>query len=150
MKTKIVLFTCMVMLGFVACTPKESNKAEPYTPKTLLFKVQYLQNKNGWYVTDNANKPAPINAKRTDTIQWMAIGSDVTFQFPDSLGAYFTDLDPAYSGDDYYLNVTTGKPLKLKVSDTAAIGKLVYAVLVKDSVAFAEGSSPPVIIISKN
>jgi hypothetical protein len=113
--------------------------------KKIKYSVKKIDTK--WYVVDEQNKAIPIEANRNDDIEWTAEGSDMVFQFPQELSVYFTKEDGSTAGDGYYIEVKDGDKLKLKVKNDAPLGRYVYSVLVKKDDTFAEGSSPPILII---
>lgn len=103
-----------------------------------------------WFVINDANgKPEAINAKRSDDIEWTADGSDMVFQFPLELSKLFTKENGDPVGNGYVIKVDAGDKLKLKVKNDAPVGEFVYSVYVTASGTYAEGSSPPVMIISR-
>lgn len=112
-------------------------------------KIQYSVKKmdGSWFVVNDQNKPVPIEANRQDDIEWTADGSDLLFQFPDNLSVFFTKEDGSSVGDSFYVELKDGEKLKLKVKEDAPFGRYVYSVLVKKDGTYAEGSSPPVMII---
>lgn len=138
MKHTIITWVALITIGLVSVasvTPLEKIK---YTVKKV---------ENTWLVVNEQNKPVAIEANRNDDIEWTAEGSDLIFQFPEELKVYFTKEDGSTVGDGYYINIEDGKKLKLKIKEDAPTGTYVYAVLVKKDGTFAEGSSPPVMII---
>jgi hypothetical protein len=153
-QTTLLLFGFAVFVLFGACNDTKQEPAQPNQAVTLSkgkevdFTVRKV--KKQWMVVESkSGNPKRIEAARNDTIVWRAQGSDMQFQFPDSIGTYFTNLDSDTTGSKYYLSVNIGKTLRLKVKPTAVDTTLIYSVLVKKDCVFAEGSSPPVILIRR-
>lgn len=63
------------------------------------------------------------------------------------MSTLFTNEDGSPVGDAYVIEVENGKKLTLKVKSDAPSGRYVYSVYVKVGDTFAEGSTPPVMII---
>lgn len=138
MRTKIITWAALFTIAMVSI-------ASVLPVKKIKYSIKKIE--NSWYVVNEQNKPLPVEADRKDDIEWTAEGSDMIFQFPDKLSVLFTKEDGSSTGDSYYVEVKAGKKLKLKVKDNAPVGRYVYSVLVKKDGVFAEGSSPPVMII---
>lgn len=138
MKKTIITWVTLIAIALVSTASVSQMKKIKYSVKKV----------NGtWLVVNEQNKPVAIEANRKDDIEWTAEGSDLLFQFPQDLSVYFTKEDGTTIGNGYYISLEAGKKLKLKIKDNAPIGRYVYAVLVKKDGTFAEGSSPPVMII---
>lgn len=137
--TKKVMTWVMLVAVAVITTASVSHMAK--------IKYAVKQIDGTWYVVNEQNKPVAIDANRNDDIEWSAEGSDLRFQFPEELSVLFTKEDGTFAGDGYYIDVADGDKLKLKVKADAPLGRYVYSVLVKKDGTFAEGSSPPVMII---
>lgn len=117
---------------------------------TNFKKIKYTvkQVEDTWFVVNDENgRPVAIEAKRNDDIEWTAEGSDMVFQFPIEMSKLFTKEDGEAVGNDFVIKVEDGKKLKLKVKRNAPKGTYVYSVYVIASETYAEGSSPPVMII---
>lgn len=138
MKKTIITWVGLITLAIIS-TAAVSHMA------ILKYSVKKIDTK--WYVVNEQNRPVPIEAQRNDNIEWTAEGSDMVFQFPQELSVYFTKEDGSYVGEGYYIAVSDGDKLKLKVKNDAPLGRYVYSVLVKKDDTYAEGSSPPVLII---
>jgi len=95
------------------------------------------------HVDDHKN--TKVKVKKKDTITWTIQGSDAYFQFPEKL------FDPADASDslhnDYKKFLKDGKKLKLKIGSSASEGTYEYAVFCTADGSFAEGDSPPTIVI---
>lgn len=119
---------------------------------TNYAKIKYTvkQVDETWFVVNDANnKPEALKAKRKDDVEWTADGSDMVFQFPYELSKLFTKENGDPVGNGYVIKVKAGDKLKLKVKNDAPVGEFVYSVYVVASETYAEGSSPPVMIISR-
>lgn len=138
MNKKIVTWVCLIAVALVSTAAVTNIQIIKYSVKKIDTK---------WYVVNEQNRPVPIEANRNDNIEWTAEGSDMVFQFPQELSVYFTKEDGSFVGDGYYIEVSNGDKLKLKVKNDAPLGRYVYSVLVKSDDTYAEGSSPPVLII---
>lgn len=138
MKNTIITWVGLVVIALVSMAAVTQIKKITYSVKKIDAK---------WYVVNEQNKPMPIEANRNDDIEWTAEGSDMVFQFPQELSVYFTKEDGSSVGTGYYIEVKDGDKLKLKVKNDAPLGRYVYSVLVKKDDTFAEGSSPPILII---
>lgn len=138
MKNKIITWVGLIVIA-IASTAAVSHLA------IIKYSVKKIDAK--WYVVNEQNRPVPIEANRNDNIEWSAEGSDMVFQFPQELSVYFTKEDGSFVGDGYYIQVSDGEKLKLKVKNDAPLGRYVYSVLVKKDGTYAEGSSPPILII---
>ena len=91
--------------------------------------------KNKWKVVDVTGKKE-TKAKRGDWVKWTPNGSNAYFQFIDrKLFGQWTRL------------VRDGQSLSLKVADNAKTGPNSYAVFCITDKKYAEGDSPPRIII---
>lgn len=138
MNTKTILGVAILALATISLASSE-----------YLAKIKYSVKKidAAWYVVNEQNKPLPIQANRSDNLEWTAEGSDMIFQFPEKLSVFFTKEDGSSAGDSYVVRVKSGKKLKLKVKGDAPLGTYVYSVFVVSDETYAEGSSPPVMII---
>lgn len=113
--------------------------------KKIKYSVKMID--TTWFVVDETNNPKPIEANKNDNIEWTAEGSDAIFQFPVAMSELFTNEDGSSVGDSFIIKIKSGKKLKLKVKNDATPGRYVYSVFVQSAGTFAEGSSPPVMII---
>ncbi len=138
MKNTIITWIALLAIALVSTASISYVKKIEYSVKKI---------DGTWFVVNKQNQPVAIEANRKDDIEWTAEGSDMVFQFPQALSVYFTKEDGTSIGNGYNISVASGKKLKLKVKDNAPLGRVVYAVLVKKDGTFAEGSSPPVMII---
>ncbi len=138
MNKKTYLWFAILIFGVVSV-------ANTSIPKKIKYSVKLID--TTWFVVDETNNPKPIEADKNDDIEWTAEGSDMTFQFPVAMSTLFTNEDGSAVGDAYVIQVASGKKLKLKVKGDAPAGRYVYSVYVKVGDTFAEGSTPPVMII---
>jgi hypothetical protein len=77
-----------------------------------------------------------VTTKKGEAVVWMALGSDVFLQFPDTT-LFGTDN----------ATITEGKKLRLQVLPTAKSGRYTYSIFCLTDKAYATGDSPPVIIV---
>jgi len=90
-----------------------------------------------WKVHDPAdNRKTKVHAKKGEQITWVAGTSDIYFQFPD-----------ASLFGEYTLMLEKGQKMSLKVRQNAKSGIHSYAAVCLDDKCFAEGDSPPEIIV---
>ena len=86
-----------------------------------------------------------VLASRGDTITWSAVGTDAHFQFPMNV---FTPVTKAhFLAGGYTKQLRSGKILSLKIMQNVAIDVVVYSVFCTPDNVYAEGSTPPKIII---
>ena len=93
--------------------------------------------KNNWKVVEAAdNSKTSVRAKKGQKIVWTAEGTDVFFQFMDDklVGKFKNDLKD-------------GKSVSLTIGNNAKVGVNSYAAFCTADMDFAEGDSPPVIIV---
>jgi|AntRauTorcE11898_2_1112593.scaffolds.fasta_scaffold18058_2 hypothetical protein len=138
MKNKIITWVALIAIALVSTASVSQMKKIKYSVKNI---------DGSWLVVNEQNRPVAIEADKNDDIEWTAEGSDLLFQFPEELSVYFTKEDGTSMGGGYYVSLEDGKKLKLKIKGDAPTGRFIYAVLVKKDGTFAEGSSPPVMII---
>ncbi|MGB0347350.1 MAG: hypothetical protein ACPGGA_07685 [Balneolaceae bacterium] len=138
MNKKNYLWIFILIFGVVSVATTAPRKKIKYSVKLI---------DTTWFVVDENNNPKAIEADKNDDIEWTAEGSDMTFQFPLSMSTLFTNEDGSPVGDAYVIEVENGKKLTLKVKSDAPSGRYVYSVYVKVGDTFAEGSTPPVMII---
>ena len=145
MYKRILSYSVAAVLMLVAVGAVHSNDAIDD-----MAKIKYSVKKMGdkWKVVNEQNQPRPIQAKSKDDIEWTAEGSEMVFQFPAELGPYLTKVEGEYDEENFTATVPAGKKLKLKVKNSTPDGQYTYSVYVKAGGTYAEGSSPPVIIIS--
>ena len=99
-----------------------------------------------WKVVDASDyTKLKVKVKKKDTIIWTAEGTDTYFQFPNKLFNPVGQKDSLSDGYTKFLR--DGKKLKLKIKDDAPSGIYEYAVFCTADGKFAEGESPPKIII---
>ena len=132
-----IIFVSIFLLGFLKLTVQPA----PKKYELVITKVD-----NIWKVVDATDyTKTKVIVKKKDTIVWTLKGTDAYFQFPEKL------LDPVDPEDSLHNGYTKflkdGKKLKLKISDDAPSGTYEYAVFCTADGVFAQGGSPPVIII---
>jgi hypothetical protein len=116
----------------------------PPAPKT--YKLKIVKVEGVWRVADATDySKRKVKVKKKDTIVWTVEETDTYFQFPANL------FNPAGAADSlidgYTKFVRDGKKLKLKVKDDAPAGTYEYAVFCITDGVFAQGESPPKIVI---
>ncbi len=116
----------------------------PPAPKTYELKVVKVE--GVWRVVDATDySKKKIKVKKKDTIIWTVEGTNAYFQFSTSVFNPKGVSDSLKNGSTKF--IADGKKLKLKVRDDAPIGVQVYAVFCSTDDVFAQGESPPKIVI---
>jgi hypothetical protein len=116
----------------------------PPAPKTYELKVVKVE--GVWRVVDASDyAKRKIKVKKKDTIVWTAVGTNAYFQFPTSVFNPKGISDSLKNGSTKF--IADGKKLKLKIRDDAPLGIQVYAVFCSKDGVFAQGESPPRIVI---
>ncbi|MFO7846321.1 MAG: hypothetical protein R6V27_07160 [Balneolaceae bacterium] len=125
----LVLFPVFNLL--FAQSPSEDNQSVLHE---LVVKVVDEE----WRVVyKNDETKSTIVAKKNDRVSWTAEGSDILFQFDESL----------FGGSDF--EVADGDSLMRPLAPGAKVGEYIYAVFVRGAGVFAKGESPPRIIIDR-
>lgn len=142
MKVKLTLFVigfCLILLSAGFYSP-------PVSPLPKTYDLLIMKIGDVWKVVDATNHNiTKIKVKRKDTITWTVQSSNAYIQFPEKLFNPVGKEDSLSNGYTKFLK--NGKKLKLKVKDDAAPGTYEYAVFVTADGVFAQGDSPPKIII---
>ena len=112
-----------------AQSPPESNQSVLHE---LVVKVV---NEEWRVVYKDDETKSTVVAKKNDRVSWTAEGSDISFQFDESL----------FGGSSFELE--DGESLMRPLAPGAKIGEYIYAVFVRGAGVFAKGESPPRIII---
>ena len=116
----------------------------PPDPKDHNLKVVNV--KGVWRVVDASDySKRKIKVKKKDTIIWTVEGTNAHFQFATSVFKPKGVSDSLKNGSTKF--IADGKKLRLKVRNDAPIGPQVYAVFCSADDVFAQGESPPQIII---
>lgn len=144
MKNKKAIFLATISLllfyaGYLVSTPS----MESPLPSKYDLTIKKIGNK--WKVVDSNNK-TKVRVKGGDKITWTAVGSDVSFQFP-STKYLINETNNKGLPNGYQKPLKNGKKFKLKIREDAKRDTIVYAVFVVKDGVFAEGGSPPRIII---
>lgn len=146
MKVKLILFItgfCLIVLSagfFDSSVSPQQNK--PETHELIIKKIGKV-----WKVVYDKDKTrTKVVVHGNDFITWDVIGSDAYFQFPKKI------LNPVGPADSLKNGYTKFKkngtpPLRLRVKAKADTGTYVYAVFITAEGEFAEGDTPPKIII---
>ena len=108
--------------------------------------LKIIKIKNVWKVVPSVRtSKKAVYAAAGDTVTWSAVGTDAHFQFPMNI---FTPANRAHLlVGGYTKSLKDGKLLKLKIKNNAKPGEVVYAVFCTPDNLFAEGSTPPKIIV---
>jgi hypothetical protein len=142
MKVKLTLIFigfCLIVLSAGFFRPQAP--PPPNSVDLIIMKVGDV-----WKVVDATNhKKIAVHVKKKDTITWTVQGSNAYLQFPDKLFNPVGKEDSLKNGYTKFLK--SDKKLKLKVKDDAVPGTYEYAVFITTDGVFAQGDSPPKIII---
>jgi len=142
MKQRLIIFS--ISIAFVLLLG--GFLINPGPPPASTFDLKVVKIDDVWRVVDATDySKRTIKVKRKDTIVWTAEGTDAYFQFSNDL------FNPVEAGDSlgggYTKFLKDGKKLKLKVKDDAPFGTEVYAVFCTADGVYAQGESPPKIVI---
>jgi len=119
----------------------------PKTPPSPKYDYVIKKVEGVWRVVDaEDNSKRELKVKRNDKIVWTAEGTDVFIQFSSD-----QILDPQAETDHlkngYTKVLKDGKKLKMKIKGEAKYGTYTYAVFCMANQEFAQGNSPPKIIV---
>jgi hypothetical protein len=118
----------------------------PEPPPAATYNLKVVKVDGVWRVVDASDySKRKVKVKRKDKIVWKAEGSDVYFQFSNKLFNAVDEADTLSGGYTTFLR--DGRKLKLKVKDDAPSGTYEYAVFCTADGVFAQGESPPKIVI---
>ena len=118
----------------------------PVPPGSNEFELDVIKLEGVWRVVDASDhSKKKIKVKKKDTIVWNVKGTDAYFQFSTSVFNPVSVSDSLKNGSTKFIR--DGKKLKLKVRDDAPVGTQIYAVFCSEDGVFAQGESPPRIII---
>ena len=120
--------------------------SNPEPPPASTYDLKIVKVDDVWRVVDASDySKRSVKVKRNDKIVWEAEGTDVYFQFSNKLFDAVGEADSLAGGYTKFLE--DGKKLKLKVKDNAQLGVEVYAVFCTADGVYAQGDSPPKIVI---
>jgi len=118
----------------------------PAPPNPKVYELKVVKVDGVWRVVDATDySKRKIKVKKKDTIVWNVDGTDAYFQFPNSILNPSGISDSLRNGSTKFIR--DGKKLKLKVRDDASKGTYEYAVFCSAEGVFAQGESPPKIVI---
>ena len=142
MKVKLTLF----VIGFFLIALSAGFFKPAVSPPSKTYNLTIMKIGNIWKVVhSDDHKKTKVEAKKNETITWTVEGSNAYLQFPEKLFNPVGKEDSLSNGYTKFLK--SGKKLKLKVRDDAAPGTYEYAVFITADGVFAQGDSPPRIII---
>jgi hypothetical protein len=149
MKVKLVLFVtgfCLIVLSAGIFNPSVSpQQKKPETHELIIEKIK-IEKEYVWkvaYKEDSTRTKVVVH--KNDRITWTVKNSNAYFQFPKKILRAVGPPDSLKKGYTKFL--MKGKPLRLTVSAKADTGTYVYAVFITADSVFAEGDTPPKIII---
>ncbi len=136
----------VLIAGIAAITLFFGFLLAPAPPPAKIYELKVVKVEGVWRVVDASDySKKKIKVKKNDTIVWTVEGTNAYFQFSTSVLNPKSVSDSLKNGSTKY--IADGKKLKLKVRDDAPIGGQVYAVFCSTDGVFAQGESPPRIII---
>ncbi len=136
----------VLIAGIVAVTLFFGFLLAPAPPAPKTYELKVVKIEGIWRVVDASDhSKKKIKVKKKDTIVWTVEGTDAHFQFSTSVFNPKGVSDSLKNGSTKF--IADGKKLKLKVKDDAPVGTQVYAVFCSADGVFAQGESPPQIII---
>jgi len=136
----------VLIAGIVAVTLFFGFLLAPAPPAPKTYELKVVKIEGIWRVVDASDhSKKKIKVKKKDTIVWTVEGTDAHFQFSTSVFNPKGVSDSLKNGSTKF--IADGKKLKLKVKDDAPVGTQVYAVFCNADGVFAQGESPPQIII---
>ncbi len=113
-------------------------QAPPTDNRSVLHEMVVKMVDEEWRVVyKNDETKSTIVAKKNDRVSWTAEGSDISFQFDESL----------FGGSSF--EIADGDSLMRPLAPGAKVGEYIYAVFVRGAGVFAKGESPPRIIIDR-
>ena len=113
-------------------------QAPPTDNRSVLHEMVVKMVDEEWRVVyKNDETKSTIVAKKNDRVSWTAEGSDISFQFDESL----------FGGSSF--EIADGDSLMRPLAPGAKVGEYIYAVFVRGEGVFAKGESPPRIIIGR-
>lgn len=138
MRNTVTTWVALIIMGAVSVAAVHYSTDKKYAVKKM---------GSSWFVVNESNQKVPVRLKANDKVEWSAEGSDLVFQFPVEMSKFFTKEDGTAIGNIFVVKVAKGDKLKLKVKGQPMKGTFTYAVYVVAGNTFAEGSSPPIMII---
>jgi hypothetical protein len=145
METKMRNKLFVLIAGIVAVTLFFGFLSAPVPPGSTV-ELEVVKVEGVWKVVDASDHTkAKIKVKKKDTIVWTVKGTNAYFQFSNSVFNPSGVSDSLRNGSTKFIR--DGKKLKLKVRDDAPVGPQVYAVFCSEDGVFAQGESPPRIVI---
>lgn len=132
----VVPLLAFVIAGADLSTPADDGSGAASQNQPTTHKLTIKQVNNKWKVVVSGTTITEVKAKRGDKIEWTAEGTDAYLQFLD------TELVGSFTK-----KVPKGGKLTLPVSSAAKRGVNYYAVFCTATNDYAEGGSPPKIII---
>jgi hypothetical protein len=136
----------LLIAGIAAITLFFGFLLAPAPPDPKVYDLKVVKVEGVWRVVDASDySKKKIKVKKKDTIIWTVEGTNAYFQFSTSVFNPKSVSDSLKNGSTKY--IADGKKLKLKVRDDAPVGSQVYAVFCSTDGVFAQGESPPKIVI---
>ncbi len=136
----------LLIAGIAAITLFFGFLLAPALPDPKVYDLKVVKIEGVWRVVDASDySKKKIKVKKKDTIIWTVEGTNAYFQFSTSVFNPKGVSDSLRNGSTKF--IADGKKLKLKVRDDAPIGPQVYAVFCSADAVFAQGESPPKIVI---
>jgi len=142
MKNKLFV----LIVGIAAITLFFGFLLAPAPPAPKVYELKVVKVEGIWRVVDATDySKRKIKVKKKDTIVWTVEGTNAYFQFSTSVFNPKGISDSLRNGSTKF--IADGGKLKLKIRDDAPVGPQVYAVFCSTDGVFAQGESPPRIVI---
>jgi hypothetical protein len=136
----------LLIAGIAAITLFFGFLLAPAPPAPKIYDLKVVKVEGVWRVVDASDySKKKIKVKKKDTIVWNVEGTNAYFQFSNSVFNPISVSDSLRNGSTKF--IADGKKLKLKIRDDAPVGPQVYAVFCSEDGVFAQGESPPRIVI---
>ena len=136
----------LLIAGIAAITLFFGFLLAPAPPAPKVYELKVIKVEGVWRVVDASDySKRKVKVKKKDTIVWTVEGTNAYFQFSTIVFSPKGISDSLKNGSTKY--IADGKKLKLKIRDDAPVGTHVYAVFCSKDGAFAQGESPPRIVI---
>ena len=140
-------FLCFLLLIMWSVSANAQVTARPGQERTTEINYTVKMVDRAWSVVDQNEAARPIQAAKSDVVNWTVEGSTAVFQFPFELNTIFEMENGQPIGSGFVLKIEDGKKLTLKIKEDAPPGRYVYSVFIQGAGMFAQGRTPPVIII---
>ena len=123
-------------------SPESQDPKGPFREPTIV-RLRIIRDEEGrWLIVDRENNPVTPKLVPGDTVIWQIEGSDAFFQFPTQ--QLFEQLQKE---ETWTQELRDGGELVLKVAKDVPPDEYVYAAFSNRTERYAEGASPPKLLI---